>query len=309
MSISNRKDEHLKYAKEQSETTNDFDLIKLEHNSLPLLNYSDVDITSNFLGFKVNYPFYINAMTGGSKQALEVNEKLAKIASHFNLPFVLGSQSAALKDESLINTYKIVRDLNPNGIVVANVNANATLEQAKKAIEMVGANALSIHINVIQELVMDEGDREFSHWQENIKTIVSNVGVPVIVKEVGFGMSKKTLETLKSLGVKYVDVSGSGGTNFSKIERMRNESLDLTFENIGISTVESLKNAKDSGLTIHASGGIRNALDIYKALKLGASNVGLSKYFLKLTELSLSEAISEVERLISNLIKCYIIFS
>lgn len=308
MIISKRKDEHIKFANEEEVGTNDFDKIILEHNSLPNLNYQEINLESDFLGFKSNYPFYINAMTGGSQKALEINKKLALIAKHFNIPIVLGSQSAAFKDPKLIETYKIVRDNYETGIIVANVSANATLEQAIKAVEMVNANALSIHINVVQELVMDEGDRDFSKWQSNIKTIVDNLTVPVIVKEVGFGMSKEVIERLKSLGVKYIDVSGKGGTNFARIERKRSVNNDFIFEDVGISTVNSLLNGKDIDITLHASGGIRNALDIYKAIKLGAKNVGLSQYFLKLTNLELNEAIKEVEKLIDNLIKCYIIF-
>lgn len=308
MIISKRKDEHIKFANEEEVGTNDFDKIILEHNSLPNLNYQEINLESDFLGFKSNYPFYINAMTGGSQKALEINKKLALIAKHFNIPIVLGSQSAAFKDPKLIETYKIVRDNYETGIIVANVSANATLEQAIKAVEMVNANALSIHINVVQELVMDEGDRDFSKWQSNIKTIVDNLTVPVIVKEVGFGMSKEVIERLKSLGVKYIDVSGKGGTNFASIERKRSVNNDFIFEDVGISTVNSLLNGKDIDITLHASGGIRNALDIYKAIKLGAKNVGLSQYFLKLTNLELNEAIKEVEKLIDNLIKCYIIF-
>lgn len=308
MIISKRKDEHIKFANEEEVGTNDFDKIILEHNSLPNLNYQEINLESDFLGFKSNYPFYINAMTGGSQKALEINKKLALIAKHFNIPIVLGSQSAAFKDSKLKETYKIVRDNYETGIIVANVSANATLEQAIKAVEMVNANALSIHINVVQELVMDEGDRDFSKWQSNIKTIVDNLTVPVIVKEVGFGMSKEVIERLKSLGVKYIDVSGKGGTNFARIERKRSVNNDFIFEDVGISTVNSLLNGKDIDITLHASGGIRNALDIYKAIKLGAKNVGLSQYFLKLTNLELNEAIKEVEKLIDNLIKCYIIF-
>lgn len=308
MSISKRKDEHIKFAKEEIIEINDFDQVILEHNSLPNKSFADIDLTSNFLGHQVNYPFYINAMTGGSSKALEINKKLALIANHFNIPIVLGSQSAAFKDESLINSYRVVRDNYPNGIIVANVSANATLEQARAAVMMVNANALSIHINVIQELVMNEGDRDFTNWGNNISKIVKNLDVPVIVKEVGFGMSSDVIKRLENLGVKYIDCSGKGGTNFARIERKRNNDFDSTFENIGISTVASLKNAQNSNIIVHASGGIRNALDIYKALKLGATNVGLSNFFLKLTNLELSKAIEEVQKLVDNLIKCYIIF-
>lgn len=309
MGISRRKDEHIELAMKQNISYNDFDSISLEHFSLPEIDFDDVDLSTDYLGFKSSYPIYINAMTGGSDKAKEINEKLAHISKHFNIPFVLGSQSAALKHEELIDTYSIVRKINKDGFIVANVSANATLEQAKKAVNMVNANALSIHINVIQELVMHEGDRTFKHWQQNIKTIVENINVPIIVKEVGFGMSRKTIDTLISLGVKYIDVSGKGGTNFARIERMRANNRDLTFEELGISTVDSLINAANYDITTFASGGIRNALDIYKALHLGAKAVGLSNYFLKLTNLELDDAIKEVNTLLINLKKLFVIFN
>lgn|SRR5690554_3401832 len=309
MSISKRKDEHIKYALKQDNKTNDFDSIKLEHFSLPEFNFDEVNLQTNYLSFKSSYPIYINAMTGGSDKAYEINKKLAYYAEHFNIPLVVGSQSAALKDPSLINSYKVVREINPTGVIVANVSANATLEEATRAVEMINANALSIHINVIQELVMNEGDRDFKHWQQNIKHIVENLNVPVIVKEVGFGMSKETINTLINLGVKYIDVSGKGGTNFAEIERRRNNNDDLTFENLGISTVESLNNAASFDVTFFASGGIRNALDIFKALHLGASSVGLSAFFLKLTNLDDKEAIEIINKLLINLQKLFVIFN
>jgi len=309
MSISNRKDEHVKFALKQNNKENDFDSIKLEHFSLPDYNYNDINLETNYINFKSSYPIYINAMTGGSKNTALINEKLASYAKHFNIPIIVGSQSAALKDEKLAYTYEIVRKINKDGFVVANVSANATLNEAKRAVEMIDANALSIHLNVIQELVMVEGDRKFTHWKDNIRNIVENINVPVIVKEVGFGMSKKTIKTLIGLGVKYIDVSGRGGTNFAEIERKRNNDSDTTFDELGISTVESLKNAQGLDATIFASGGIRNALDIYKALELGASAVGLSGFFLKLTNLSDEDAIKEIEKLLINLQKLFVIFN
>lgn len=308
MKISKRKDEHVKYAKLNKVGENDFDLINLEHNSLPNISMDQVNLKTNFLGFEIDYPFYINAMTGGSRKTKKINEKLALYAKEFNIPLILGSSSAFLKDETLLDTYLVARQINKDGIIVANVSANATLDDAKLAVKMINADALSIHINVIQELVMKEGDRDFTKWTSNIKDIVNNIKVPVIVKEVGFGMSKKTITTLENLGVKYIDVSGKGGTNFAFIERVRSKSQNMIFENVGISTVKSLENAKDSKSTIFASGGIRNALDIYKALMLGASAVGLSKYFLNLTKYKDEVAFMKINNLINDLKKCFVIY-
>lgn len=237
-------------------------------------------------------------------------KKLALIAKEFNIPFVLGSQSAAIKDDSLVATYKVARDLNPEGYLVANVSANATVNEAIKAIEMIKANAISIHINIIQELVMSEGDRDFTKWQQNIKNIAASINIPIVVKEVGFGMSKETILKLKELNIKNIDVSGKGGTNFALIERNRINGIDNLFDDLGISTVNSLLNAKDiDDINVFASGGIRNALDIFKALTLGAKAVGLSGYFLRLTELDFETQVSEVNKLILNLKKLFIIFN
>lgn len=308
MNISKRKDEHIKYALKQDYKENDFDLIKLNHLSIPEFDLKDVSLETNFLGYKSSYPFYINAMTGGSREAKDVNEKLAYISNKYNIPIVLGSQSAALKDESLIDTYKIVREINKNGFIVANISANYNYKDALKAIEMIDADALSIHINVIQELVMEEGDRTFSHWKSNIKSIVDNITKPIIVKEVGFGMSKDTIESLINLGVSNIDVSGRGGTNFALIERERKDGKNTLFDNLGISTVDSLINAQNYNINVLASGGVRNALDIFKALTLGAKAVGLSGFFLKLTKLDYDEIDLQMEELIFDLKKIFLIY-
>ncbi|MDY0277341.1 MAG: type 2 isopentenyl-diphosphate Delta-isomerase [Acholeplasma sp.] len=304
----NRKDEHIIYAKEDAVDKNDFDDIKLNHVSIPNFNYQDVDLKTSFLGYDVDYPIYINAMTGGSELAKRINKKLALYAKTFNLPMVIGSQSMALKHPEYEDTYQVVRKINPDGIIIANVSANASVDEALKAIEMINANGISIHVNLIQELVMNEGDREFIHWLNNIKAINTKVNKPVIVKEVGFGMSKETILNLNKNGIKYIDISGKGGTNFARIERKRNQNDDVTFEHIGISTVQSLLNAKEVNVNVYASGGIRNALDVFKALFLGAKAVGLSKYFLSLTDLDDQSAFDKINELIDNLKKCFVIF-
>lgn len=308
MSIEKRKNEHIKFAKKQKNVSNDFDNIILEHQSLPAFNLEDINLVTNFLGYEIPYPFYINAMTGGSKKAHKINEKLALYAKTFNIPLVLGSQSAALKNKELIETYKIARKINPNGIIISNLNLNYNSKDAKEAIDMVNANGISLHINLIQELVMQEGDRSFSHWQDNLKDIIENINKPILVKEVGFGMSSKTIKQLIDLGVKYIDVSGKGGTNFSIIERKRKKGKNISFDNLGISTVKSIQNAKKYTNTFYASGGIRNAHDCFKALYLGSSAVGLSKYFLNLTKLNNDKAIKEIENFIIDLKKYFLIY-
>ncbi|MGE4341666.1 MAG: type 2 isopentenyl-diphosphate Delta-isomerase [Bacilli bacterium] len=306
-----RKDEHVLFAKKITRPANDFDRISLINQGLVRLSLKDIDLTTSILGRRFSYPIYINAMTGGTEKTKKINEKLALIAKRFDIPFFLGSQSVALKDSELSHTFKIARDTHPHGFIVANVSANASLIEAKKAVEMVKANALAIHINLIQELVMGEGDRDFRSWIDNIKAIVNGLSLPVIVKEVGFGMSKETMQTLLDCGVKYIDISGRGGTNFAAIERMRNQDEVSVFEQLGISTVDSLMNAKafEDHADIYASGGIRNALDVIKSLVLGAKAVGLSYYFLTLTSLEEVEMMERVESFLMDLTKLMVIFN
>ena len=301
---SQRKDDHMEFALKQKEKRNDFDLIRYYHHSFPEFNYSDVDLSTTYLNQKFQYPFYINAMTGGSLKTKELNRKLAVLAKKFNLMMLVGSQHAALDDESLVETYSVVRKENPDGFIVANINPNASVEDAKRAIAMIGANALSIHVNPAQELAMDEGDRNFSHWLTSIKKIKEAVDVPVIVKEVGFGMSRFTINQLYKIGIEHVDVSGKGGTNFIEIENNRSELKDLHYlENWGMSTVESLFEAEPfvNKLEIFASGGVRNPLDVIKALSLGASAVGMSGHFLRMAQKDEETMIQEMDKFIEDL--------
>ena len=298
---SQRKDDHVDLALKQNQFDNDFNLMKITHQSLPNISFDDIDTSIVLWGKTFSYPFYINAMSGGSDKTKETNRKLALIAKKFNLAMALGSQHAALKDESLIDSYKIVRETNPKGFIMGNVSANASLEEALKAVEMLRADALGIHINIAQEIAMDEGDRDFRNWETNIKEIVENCSVPVIVKEVGFGMSQLTVKKLKKMGVKNIDISGRGGTNFLWIENQRSETPRFDYlMDWGISPIESLlmnKNEHDNTIIL-ASGGVKNPLDLMKLLVLGAKAVGISGMFLKFAQLPEEAMMEKVESFI-----------
>ncbi len=298
---SQRKDDHVDLALKQNQFDNDFNLMKITHQSLPNISFDDIDTSIVLWGKTFSYPFYINAMSGGSDKTKETNRKLALIAKRFNLAMALGSQHAALKDESLIDSYKIVRETNPKGFIMGNVSANASLEEALKAVEMLRADALGIHINIAQEIAMDEGDRDFRNWETNIKEIVENCSVPVIVKEVGFGMSQLTVKKLKKMGVKNIDISGRGGTNFLWIENQRSETPRFDYlMDWGISPIESLlmnKNEHDNTIIL-ASGGVKNPLDLMKLLVLGAKAVGISGMFLKFAQLPEEAMMEKVESFI-----------
>jgi isopentenyl-diphosphate delta-isomerase len=285
--LANRKDEHVKLAEMffEENRASDFDNVRFIHHSFPEMAIDEADISTSFATFNVKQPFFINAMTGGSDRTKSVNEKLAKVARETDLPMASGSLSAAIKDPSLIDSFKIIRKVNPNGLVFANLGPGHTVDNAKKAIDILEADALQIHLNAVQEIVMPEGDRDFSDWLRNIEKIVKSIHVPVIVKEVGFGMSSKTIKHLKDIGVKTIDISGSGGTNFAKIENYRRGSNRFHYlEDYGQSTVISLLEAQEfmKNTEIIASGGIRNPMDIVKSLALGAKGVGIAGLFLNM---------------------------
>ncbi|EHU5358848.1 type 2 isopentenyl-diphosphate Delta-isomerase [Listeria monocytogenes] len=277
-----RKDEHVALGVKQNEqlAPSSLEDIQLIGTSIPRYNVKDIDLTTTIVGTNVPFPFYINAMTGGSRHTKKINAELAEIAREVAIPMAVGSQSAALKNSSLIDTYKIVREINPNGMILANISPEVALQEGLRAIEMLEADALQIHINPAQELVMQEGDRSFSHWLTRIEEYVKLSPVPVVVKEVGFGMTRETVATLASVGVQSVDLAGKGGTNFAQIEndRRRDQAYDFLLD-WGISTGQALIDMQHQDapkIAYLASGGIRNPLDIVKALALGSDSVGMA---------------------------------
>lgn len=297
--MSQRKDDHINYALAQPVKHNDFDRFRFVHHSLPSTSLDTIDLSTTLGPFTLKVPFFINAMTGGSEQSLEINEKLAKLAKACDLAMATGSVSIALKDPSLSDSFTILSKVNPEGLRFANVGAGTHSSKLNQAVDLVHAQACQVHLNALQELIMPEGDKDFSSWWSDLEECVLNSKVPLIVKEVGFGMSPSLILKLESLGITMIDVSGHGGTDFAWIENQRRDhSLDF-FNDWGLSTLESLLSIQGkTKVDLIASGGIRNALDIAKALAAGAKVVGLSSYFLKLvTDYSMEEAIVEVERL------------
>lgn len=283
-----RKNEHVEIAMAQGDATiSDFDEIRFVHHSIPSVNVDDIDLTSQLKDFTLDQPLYINAMTGGSEWTKQINEKLAVIARETGIAMAVGSTHAALRNSKMASSFSIVRDTNPNGIIFSNVGADVPVDKAVESVKLLDAQALQVHVNAPQELVMPEGNRTFSTWMENLAQIVSRVDVPVIVKEVGFGMSKETIKSLNEIGVRYVDVSGRGGTNFVDIENERRTYKDMDYLGLwGQTTVESLLESASyqQDMDILASGGVRTPLDAVKCLALGASAVGMSRPFLNQVE-------------------------
>lgn len=285
MTRKERKIDHIKYALSTRETNNStFSDIILLHQSIPETSLDDISLQTIIGELSVSSPIMINAMTGGGgEHTLAINRQLSEVAKECHLPMAVGSQMAALKDPMEQDSYRIVRQTNPTGIVFANLGSEATVDQAKLAIHMLEANAIQIHLNVIQELVMPEGDRDFSNTLKNIEAIVKGVSVPVIVKEVGFGMDASAIGKLVNVGVSIIDIGGFGGTNFAKVENERRVHPVSLFNEWGIPTPISLIEATSTYplLSVISSGGVKTSLDVAKSIALGASTCAIASPILQ----------------------------
>ena len=281
--MKNRKDDHIKYALEHESDYNSFDDVELIHSSIPKYNLDEIDLSTHFASHDFEFPFFINAITGGSENAKKINQKLAKVANECNLLFVTGSYSAALKNSD-DDSFKIVKKENPDLQLATNIGIDKNYTAGIVAIKALNPLFLQVHVNLMQELIMPEGSRNFNEWENNLKKFVQNIKIPIILKEVGFGMTEDTIKQGVRMGIKTFDISGRGGTSFAFIENMRRKnSLDY-LNNWGQTTVSCLLNLKDytDKVEIIASGGARNPLDMIKCLVLGAKAVGLSRTILEL---------------------------
>lgn len=281
--MTNRKDDHIKYALKYQSPYNSFDDIELIHSSLPKYNVNDIDLSTHFAGQSFEFPFYINAMTGGSEKGKAVNHKLAQVAQATGIVMATGSYSAALKNDE-DDSYPTT-DLYPDLKLATNIGLDKPLPAAESTVKAMNPIFLQVHVNVMQELLMPEGEREFHMWRSHLKEYVDNIQCPLILKEVGFGMDLQSIKDAYDIGITTVDISGRGGTSFAYIENQRG--CDRSYLNTwGQTTAQSLINAQSmmDKMDILASGGIRHPLDMVKCLVLGAKAVGLSRTVLELVE-------------------------
>lgn len=299
MSREDRKLDHIRLALATAkEEASDFDDLHIVHRSIPGTALENCRLDTQIGGLDLSSPIFINAMTGGAFSTMEINRQLAEVARETGVALAVGSQRAALTNPELIETYRIVRTINPKGIIIGNLGADTDPDDAQRAVEMIEANMLQLHLNVPQELVMPEGDRDFTSILKSIERVVQQLPIPVIVKEVGFGMSAETYRQLSSVGVSTIDVGGHGGTNFIKVENQRRKAKEYNFlSGWGQSTAISLLELQliDFPFEVVASGGIRNSLDMVKSLVLGAEAVGIAGGILRVvTELGISGAVDTI---------------
>ncbi|WP_055078403.1 type 2 isopentenyl-diphosphate Delta-isomerase [Lagierella massiliensis] len=276
-----RKREHVEsYLKTEYVGDNLFKDIYIENNSLPGINFEEIDTKVSFLGKTVDFPLMINAMTGGADELSSINEDLARIARDFNIPMAVGSQKIGIEYPECKESFKIARDiLGKDGILIGNLSANASLEELEEASSMIDADAMQLHLNVCQEMFMDEGDRNFKDIEKNIEYLSKNYEKPIIIKEVGFGISATVSKKLTKLGINHIDIAGTGGTNFIEIEDMRNFNKDYSdMYHWGIPTAKALIDCKRENPDNFyiSSGGVNNADSIIKSFILGANFTAIS---------------------------------
>jgi len=276
-----RKAEHIRICleeKAQSRTvTAGFEDIKFVHRALPEVNREDISLSTSFLNKTFSAPLMVGAMTGGTEEAVKINQNIAEAVEKLGLGMGLGSQRAAVENYMLEKTYAVARKVAPNAFLVANIGGVQLVQgygvkEVRKVVEMIDADAVAIHLNVLQEAVQPEGQTSFKGILEKIGRVASEIDTPVIVKETGAGISARDAIALRDAGVRAIDVGGVGGTSFAAVEYFRGEKmLGEAFWDWGIPTVVSVVEVVQSvKLPVIASGGIRTGTDIAKALALGA---------------------------------------
>lgn len=314
--IKNRKDEHIKICLERNVEARNirtgFEDIFLIHRALPEINLCDVKTETTFLKHRFSAPIIVEGMTGGTERAMEINAVIASVVEELGLGMGVGSQRAALENPSLEMTFKIVRERAPKAFIVSNIGGpqivmEYDIKKIRRAVEMIEADALAIHLNPLQEAIQPEGETVYAGIIDRIRMIVDSLDVPVIVKETGAGISAEVARKLEDAGVACIDVAGAGGTSWAAVEYYRavehgdaaSQDLGLLLWDWGIPTAISLVEVAQSvNLPIIASGGLRSGLDVAKSIALGASMAGLARPVLQ----SASEGYEETKRTLYSLI-------
>ncbi len=292
----NRKADHIRICLDEDvqcrDVTNGLERYRFVHNCLPEIDRADINLSTSFLGKPLGAPILISSMTGGTEIAKRINQRLAAIAQHYKLAMGVGSQRVAVENPQVSDTFAI-RAIAPDAVLFANLGAvqlnyRYGIEECLRVIEQLEADALILHLNPLQECVQTKGDTNFRGLLEKIATLCDKLPVPVIVKEVGNGISAPIAQRLIAAGVAAIDVAGAGGTSWAKVESERatddkQRRLGATFADWGIPTAECIMAVRSisSDIPLIASGGLRNGLEIAKAIALGADLAGLAFPFLQ----------------------------
>ncbi len=307
--IEQRKADHIKINLEKdvrSALTTGLERYHFVHEALPELDLAEIDTTLNLFGKKLAVPLLVSSMTGGTAEAETINHRLAEAAQTVGLAMGVGSQRTALEHPERQKTFQ-VRKVAPDILLFANLGAvqfnyGYGVEQCRRAVDMIQADALYLHLNPVQEAVQAGGDTNFKELARKIEQVCKQIDVPVLVKEVGWGISERTAKLLAECGVAAIDVAGAGGTSWSQVEMHRApdefiRELAATFVGWGIPTAESILNVRRATpeMPVFASGGLRDGLDLAKCLALGAMLGGMASPFLKAAAVSTEKAIERMQ--------------
>ncbi len=317
--LKERKDDHLEICLKENvqgyKISTGFEDVHLVHRALPDVERKKINTSHIFFNHNFSAPLLVGAMTGGTLKAEKINSAIAKAIEELNLGMGVGSQRIAIENPKVEHTFTVVREYAPTAFILANIGSPQLvskygLKQAKKAVDMVNANALVIHLNILQESIQPEGDTNFSGLINKIDELTQVLDVPVIVKETGAGISSEDAKLLEDAGVAGIDIAGAGGTSWAAVEyyraKTRNDSyskrLGKTFWDWGIPTVTSLVETVNTvNLPVIASGGIRTGIEVVKSLVLGASLASATFPFLEPALKSAEDVKKSLECLISEI--------
>ena len=284
-----------------------YDRIQLTHRALPEISLNSIDTSCTFLGKQLSFPLLISSMTGGDHELIkQVNHNLAKAAQICGVAMAVGSQRVMFTNPEALESFQL-RELAPDIPLIGNIGAvqlnyGISASEVQQAIDCLNADAIYLHLNPLQEAVQPEGDTDFSNLGAAITQLVKDIDVPVLLKEVGSGLSPADIEVGLKAGVTIFDVAGSGGTSWSRIEHHRRNDgsdLGLKFQDWGIPTPTALKLAQPylNNATIVASGGLRDGIDMVKSVILGASLCGMAAPLLKPAMVSVEAVVTEIEKI------------
>lgn len=316
--VKQRKIEHVNIALGQDITAPqraNWNDIQFVHQALPEVDLDEIDTSVTFLGRRLRYPIFISSLTGGHPEVTSINRNLARAAEEYDIALGVGSQRAAIVNPAMAQSYAVTRQYAPNAFLIANIGAPQLIaqsrhpafrvEQAQQAIDMIGANALAVHMNSLQEAAQPEGDRRSVGEAAALKALTAALQVPVIAKETGAGVCREQALLLHDCGVSAIDVGGAGGSSMSAMEAARADgrtaNIGLLYRDWGIATPISVVEAGVARLPLISTGGVRSGLDIARALSLGATLVGMGFPFLKAASESYEKVCELLETVVAEM--------